>query len=164
MIAYYRSILRLPAGRNRKSVDPTGKVFRQVGGRIGKRKGNGEDFSEGHKIAACNEREQPKDQEMKMNGKIKYEFSATTWQYSSPGAWYFVSLPKGLSEEIRENFKWQEEGWGRLKATAKIGNSEWETAIWFDTKMNTYLLPLKSEIRKKENLEIGKNAEVIIWI
>ena len=88
-----------------------------------------------------------------MNSRVKYEFSAKTWQYASPGGWYFVSLPKALAEEIRENFQWQEEGWGRLKATAKIGNSEWETAIWFDAKMNTYLLPLKSEIRKKENLE-----------
>jgi hypothetical protein len=39
-----------------------------------------------------------------------------------------------------------------------------KTAIWFDTKVNTYLLPLKAEIRKKENFEIGKNIEAIVWI
>lgn len=99
-----------------------------------------------------------------MNGKIKYEFSAKTWQYSSPSGWHFVSLPIEISTEIRENLKWQEEGWGRLKATAKIGNSEWETAIWFDTKHKTYLLPLKAKIRKNENIEIGNDIKIIVWI
>ncbi|WP_338103394.1 DUF1905 domain-containing protein [Methanolapillus millepedarum] len=69
-----------------------------------------------------------------------------------------------MANEIRENLKFLEEGWGRLKVTAKIGNSEWKTAIWFDTKQNTYLLPLKAEIRKKENIGMEKEVEVSIWI
>jgi len=96
--------------------------------------------------------------------KIKYEFTAKPWQYTGPNSWHFVSLPKALSKEIRNALKSEEEGWGRLKAIAKIGNSEWRTAIWFDTKMNTYLLPLKVEIRKKELLEIGKEVKTILWI
>ncbi|OJU74745.1 MAG: hypothetical protein BGO09_08305 [Bacteroidetes bacterium 47-18] len=99
-----------------------------------------------------------------MKGKIKYEFSAKVWQHAGQGGWHFISLPEDLAKEIRYNLKWQEEGWGRLKATAKIGNSEWETAIWFDTKANTYLLPLKAEIRKKEKIEINKDVTTIIWI
>lgn len=35
-----------------------------------------------------------------MINKIKYEFSALTWQHASPGGWYFVSLPKDMSTEI----------------------------------------------------------------
>ncbi|MCK6616738.1 MAG: DUF1905 domain-containing protein [Cyclobacteriaceae bacterium] len=99
-----------------------------------------------------------------MNGKIKYEFTAKTWQYAAPNGWYFVSLPTEISTEIRENLKWQEEGWGRLKATAKIGNSQWETAIWYDTKHKAYLLPLKADIRKRENIKTGKNIKTIVWI
>ena len=99
-----------------------------------------------------------------MNHKIKYEFSAAPWQYGAPGGWHFVSLPAELAKEIREALKSEEEGWGRLKATASIGKSEWKTAIWFDTKMNTYLLPLKAEIRKKEHILAGKEVEVAIWI
>ena len=100
-----------------------------------------------------------------MNGKIKYQFTSPVWQYPSPkGGWYFVSLPIAISNEIRENFKKQEEGWGRLKITAKINSTEWKTALWFDTKLKTYLLPLKAEIRKKEHLENKKYIETIIWI
>lgn len=95
---------------------------------------------------------------------VKYQFSAKPWEYSGKGAWIFVSLPQELSQEIREVFLLNEEGWGRLKVTAKISETEWQTAIWFDSKQKTYLLPLKSEIRKKEKIELGKNVEVKILI
>ena len=51
-----------------------------------------------------------------------------------------------------------------MKITAKIGGSQWATAIWFDTKLDTYLLPVKAEIRKKEKFETGSEVEVTIWI
>ncbi|MDD4087237.1 MAG: DUF1905 domain-containing protein, partial [Bacteroidales bacterium] len=52
-----------------------------------------------------------------------------------------------------------EEGWGRLKATAEIGKSVWKTAIWFDTKHQTYILPLKAEIRKKRRDRTGQKHQ-----
>lgn len=100
---------------------------------------------------------------MKTNG-IKYEFKAKPWQYAGKGGWFFISFPSNLAKEIRDNLKWQEQGWGRMKATAKIGSSEWETAIWFDTKMNTYLLPLKAMIRKKENIVVDKEINTTVWV
>ena len=99
--------------------------------------------------------------------KVKYEFSARAYQYSSSKemcGWTFVSLPKKLSVEIRENFKHLEEGWGRMKITAKLGSSEWHTAIWFDTKQDAYLLPLKANIRKQENVVLGEELQIIIWV
>ena len=105
-------------------------------------------------------------QEMEING-IKYEFFAKPYQYSSTPdkvCWVFVSLPKEISIEIRNNFKMLEEGWGRLKITAKVGNSEWKTAIWFDTKEDTYLLPLKAEIRKKEGISLDEEIGVIVIV
>jgi hypothetical protein len=99
-----------------------------------------------------------------MEGKIKYEFSSKVWQYSGPNGWYFISLPVDISLEIRENLKWQEEGWGRMKATAEIGKSKWPTAIWFDKKQNTYLLPIKEAIRNKEAIEKDQIIQTIIWV
>jgi len=96
--------------------------------------------------------------------KIQFNFSSSVWKYQGTAGWYFVSLPKELSQEIRETFKNDEEGWGRLKATARIGNTEWQTAIWFDTKAEAYLLPLKTDIRKKEQIETGQSVEVTIYI
>lgn len=101
------------------------------------------------------------------SSKMKYEFSAKAYQYSSSPemiGWTFVSLPKEMSIEIRDNFKFLEEGWGRMKVTAKIGVSEWQTAIWFDTKQDTYLLPLKAAIRKKESVVLDKDVKISIWV
>jgi hypothetical protein len=95
---------------------------------------------------------------------IKYEFTSSIWKYSGPSGWYFVSLPAEFAKEIRAHLKWQEEGWGRLKAVARTGKSEWDTAIWFDSKMNTYLLPLKAEIRAKEQLKTGDKKNFIVWV
>ena len=100
---------------------------------------------------------------MRIKG-IKYVFTSEVWKYKAPAGWHFISLPVNLATEIRENLKWQEEGWGRLKAVAKVGNSEWETAIWFDTKLNTYVLPLKADIRTIENIEDGDRKKVIVWV
>lgn len=100
---------------------------------------------------------------MKSKG-IAYKFTGKPWQYTGQNAWYFVSVPKKLSAEIRKVLITEEEGWGRLKATAQIGSIEWKTAIWFDTKLNTYLLPLKAEIRKKETITVGKPTLVTLWL
>jgi hypothetical protein len=99
-----------------------------------------------------------------MIGKIKYQFTAKPWQYAVPGGWYFISLPIGIADEIRNALKPEEEGWGRLKAKARTGNSEWETAMWYDTKAATYLLPLKAEIRRKENITTAEAINIIIWV
>lgn len=99
-----------------------------------------------------------------MLSKIKYHFSAEVWQHAAPGGWYFVSLPLEMSKEIREHLQWQEEGWGRLKASAQIKDAQWDTAIWFDTKRSTYLLPLKADIRKKERIIIGQMIDILLWI
>lgn len=95
---------------------------------------------------------------------IKYNFNGKPWQYEGPNGWTFISLPVNIAKEIRDILKKEEEGWGRLKMTAKIGETEWKTAIWFDTKKNTYLLPLKAEIRKKERIELDKIFAVTIRI
>lgn len=101
---------------------------------------------------------------MEITTGLSYRFEGKPWQHLAPSSWTFVSLPESISNAIRNNSKTEEEGWGRLKVTAQIGQTKWRTAIWFDTKMNTYLLPLKAEIRKKEIVEINKILLVIIWI
>lgn len=98
-----------------------------------------------------------------------YAFSAKVFHYSSSPeitGWTMVALPKELSVAIRNDFKGLEEGWGRMKVVAKIGNSEWQTAIWFDTKHETYLLPLKALIRKKEKIlpEMMVNVKISLGI
>jgi len=60
--------------------------------------------------------------------------------------------------------KLQEEGWGRMKTKAKIRETLCDTAIWYDTKLGTYILPIKAVIRKKEKIEIGNILDVEITL
>ncbi len=99
-----------------------------------------------------------------MNARIRYDFKAEIWQHQSEGGWFFVSLPMAISKEIRDNLKWQEEGWGRMKVIATVKGIAWHTAIWFDNKHDTYLLPLKAEIRKKADLRSGDIIDVSIAV
>lgn len=99
-----------------------------------------------------------------MQGKIPYTFSAQIWKHPSPGGWHFISLPQEIALEIRELMGYREEGWGRLAATAHIRGQLWETAIWYDTQKGTYLLPVKSVIRRRESLKAGQIVEVTIWL
>jgi hypothetical protein len=99
-----------------------------------------------------------------MSAKIRYEFSGKVWRHPAPGGWFFVSLPGELAAEIRGHSQWREEGWGRIRATAKIGATQWETAVWYDTAHQTYLLPIKAEVRKKECIEQDACVQVLVYV
>lgn len=93
-----------------------------------------------------------------------YSLKARLWKYDGPAGWVFVTLPKTLAKKIRTQHSASEEGWGRLKVNARIGQTSWATAIWFDTKAQSYLLPLKLDVRKKEKLVIGELTTVELAI
>lgn len=101
---------------------------------------------------------------LQMQVLTPYRFTTSLWQYTGKGAWYFCTLPHAISQEIRGLHKWNEEGWGRLKVKAQLGNSQWDTAIWWDSKGQSYLLPIKSKIRITEKININEPFTINIWI
>lgn len=102
-----------------------------------------------------------------MNTKAKlkkYSFKGKLWKYKGPAGWYFVTLPRKLSTSIRKNHGLSEEGWGRLKAIASIGDCKWQTAIWFDSKAVSYLLPIKASVRKAAEIDTGSSTLVTLQL
>jgi hypothetical protein len=94
----------------------------------------------------------------------QYQFKNTVWKSEGPGGWYFITIPSETSKSIRSLHQETEEGWGRLKANAQVGRTQWDTAIWFDTKHDAYILPLKAAIRKKEGITEGSYCKLKISI
>lgn len=90
--------------------------------------------------------------------QLVYSFSALMWRH--PGGWFFLSLPTKLSAEIREQLCWQEQGWGRMPARARIALLEWDTSIWYDSTLKCYLLPVKAVIRREAKLLPGHPVEI----
>lgn len=96
--------------------------------------------------------------------KQDYQLSALLWIYDGPSAWHFFTLPKKESAEIKKNFQDFKRGWGSLPVKVAIGESIWKTSIFPDTKREGYLLPVKGQVRKAENLQAGKKYKFNITI
>jgi len=82
-----------------------------------------------------------------MQGKV--------WLYPGMAGWHFVTLPKKQSAEIKARFGLMKRGWGSLSIVITIGKTSWKTSIFPDKKAGAYLLPLKAEVRRKENITAG---------
>lgn len=93
-----------------------------------------------------------------------YEMSAKVWLYPGYAAWHFITLPKKESAEIKSTFEAFKRGWGSLPINVTIGKTTWKTSIFPDKKADAYLLPLKAEIRKKEQIQEGDNIKFTIEI
>ena len=49
---------------------------------------------------------------------------------------------------------------GSLAVSVEIGRSTWSTSLFFDSNTNTYLLPLKADIRRQEHIDEGDTVTV----
>jgi Domain of unknown function (DUF1905) len=92
-----------------------------------------------------------------------YVFSAELWQYDGPSAWYFVSLPPDIADDIRAEFGAQAGGFGSIKVAAAVRTTQWTTSLFPDKTRGTYLLPVRRSVRVAENLEVGDVATVSLW-
>ena len=81
------------------------------------------------------------------------------------GAWYFSTLPKKQSKEIKERYSGPfRRGWGSVPVAVTIGSTTWNTSIFPDKIADAYLLPVKAGVRKKEGIEPGKQLAYSIEI
>jgi hypothetical protein len=86
------------------------------------------------------------------------------WLYPGMAAWRFLSLPKTQSAKIKKLFGGDARGWGSLPVIATIGKTTWKTSIFPEKESTTYLLPLKVDVRKKENIKDGSEISFAIEI
>ncbi len=101
---------------------------------------------------------------MKMNELPTFQFHSKVWLYSGKAAWHFVTLPKGLSADLKKQFGGLERGWGSIRVLVKIGKTQWKTSVFPDKKAGAYLLPLKAEARKAGEFGEGDKLKVEIGV
>lgn len=93
---------------------------------------------------------------------MKYTFKSKLWIWpGEKAAWHFITIPKKESETIKSKIKVRR-GFGSVKVKAKIGEVEWSTSIFPDSKSGTYVLPIKAKVRTAEGIEEGDSVSVTI--
>jgi hypothetical protein len=99
---------------------------------------------------------------------LSFTFVGKCWLWQEgKGAWYFITLPENKSEEIKffnENMHEKRRGWGAVRVQVTVGRTTWETSIFPTSKLRAYLLPVKAEVRKKENIVVGSEVNVKLKI
>lgn len=95
---------------------------------------------------------------------MEVTFRAQIWIYSGQGAWHFVTVPRDDSRRIRAAATAQklEKNFGTVRLVAMTGASRWSTSVFWDSKREAYVLPLKAGIRGKEPLRDGDMVDVTL--
>lgn len=91
-----------------------------------------------------------------------YKLKSNVVVYPGMGGWRFLVIPKKIGKEIKEKFAKRAVGWGSIRVSVTIGKTEWKTSIFPDRKADTYLLPLKKEVRKSESIIDSDKVSYII--
>lgn len=92
-----------------------------------------------------------------------YTFAAKLWMYSGVGAWYFVTLPREYAAEIKLlTSDGHTRGFGSIKVAVTIGSITWKTSIFPDKKSESYLLPVKKDVRVQLKIEEGDMVDICI--
>lgn len=86
------------------------------------------------------------------------------WKGGGAGAWHFVTLPAAQSREIKHRRGDTSRGWGSVPVVVTLGRSTWKTSIFPYSKVKAYILPLKAEVRRKENVLAKQMIEFALSI
>jgi hypothetical protein len=90
-------------------------------------------------------------------------FEAALWRYTSgKTSWFFVAVPHDLAAHIKSISKGLSPAFGSLSVQAKIGTTRWKTSLFWNGKIQTYVLPVKAEVRRAEKLAIDVTTEVLL--
>ena len=89
-----------------------------------------------------------------------YEVTTEVLRYPGITGWHYVTLPTDIVEDIRGRFGNSARAFGSLAVSVEVGHSTWSTSLFYDNNTDSYLLPLKSNIRKQEHIDEGDTVTV----
>ncbi len=95
---------------------------------------------------------------------FRCSFSGELWKYGGESSWWFISLPVEDAEDLEKFCSHSKRNFGSIRVTVNIGQSCWQTSVFRDSKSNTYLLPVKAEVRSKEKLVENNSYEVTLTV
>lgn len=88
-------------------------------------------------------------------------FAAELWEHPGGGGWHFVTMPRDLAEEVKARTGHVSRGFGSLRVAATVGTTTWTTSV-FPSSDGCYVLPVKKQVRRAEDLEAGELLSVAL--
>ncbi len=85
-------------------------------------------------------------------------FEAELWASESMGSWVFLTVPPEVGDDIHL-LSGPPAGFGSVRVEVTLGTSTWRTSV-FPDKARGYVLPVKSAVRRREDLEVGDRVEL----
>ena len=86
------------------------------------------------------------------------EFSGEIIHWRGPAPFHFVAVPDEESAAIEAVSSQVTYGWGAIPVRARIGRTDFTTSLF--PKGELYLVPVKSAVRRAENLALGDEVTI----
>ncbi len=76
--------------------------------------------------------------------------------WKSDASWYFVTLPHEASDEIDFRYVGPKRGFGSIRVRVTVGDTTWDTSVFPSKEAESFVLPVKAQVRKAEELGLGR--------
>ena len=89
-------------------------------------------------------------------------FRGEIWFWRGPAPWHFVTVPDDRTAALQDASRQVSYGWGMIPVTARIGTTEWTTALF--PKDGRYLVPIKTAVRRKLRIDLGDTVDLVLTV
>jgi hypothetical protein len=94
---------------------------------------------------------------------LELAFEAELWLHDGPSGWHFVTLPLPVADELRDRAP-VGRGFGSHRVTASLGSTTWSTSVFPDARSGSFLLPVKQDVRRANQVEAGDVVGVVLRV
>lgn len=95
---------------------------------------------------------------------MTYSFCARLWLHAGDAGWHFVTLPADVADDIEEMTAPTRRGFGSVRVEVTVGATTWRTSLFPDTTAESYLLPMRQQVRRAEGLAVGDEVQIRIGL
>jgi hypothetical protein len=89
----------------------------------------------------------------------EWSFEAELWRWQPDSGWHFVTLPTDVADEIDDEVP-DKGGFGSVRVVVTVGATTWSTSVFPDAKRGSFVLPVKQQVRRANDVEEGDRVGV----
>jgi hypothetical protein len=93
-----------------------------------------------------------------------FEFAGPLWPHAGPDGWHFVTLPPGISADIKDLAAGPRRGFGSVRVAVIVGATSWQTSIFPSRDAGSYVLPVRRSVRVAEGLDVGDEVRATVHV